>query len=92
MHVINEAKIDQIFPFIRFSQTVNDQYIINAFLIELPDKSAADKSGATCDDNHLFNSFIPFLNQALSLLASSSASSTYETRRLLLAAAISSLI
>jgi hypothetical protein len=57
VHVINEAKIDQIFPFIRFSQTVNDQYIINAFLIQFPDKSAADESGATCNDNHLRCSF-----------------------------------
>jgi hypothetical protein len=58
MDVIDEVEIDQIFPFIGLSQTVNDYYIFNAFLIKLPDKSAADKSGATCNDNHLLGSFV----------------------------------
>ncbi len=60
VNIIDEAKINQIFPFIARSQTVNDDNVINAFLVEFPDKSAADKSGATCNDNHLFTPLFHF--------------------------------
>jgi hypothetical protein len=53
MDVIDEPEIDEIFPFVIRSQLIDYDNVVDAFLIKLPDKSAADKSGASCYDNHL---------------------------------------
>ena len=58
MDVIDKTQIDQILPFVRRSQSVHNNNVVNAFLVEFPDESAADKPRASCNDNHLPCSFL----------------------------------
>ena len=50
--VFGEAPVDEILPFVRCPQVIDDDDIVDSFLVQFPDKGTADESGSAGDDNH----------------------------------------
>ena len=51
VHIVGKAQRDEILPFFTLVEPVDDQDVVVAAAIELPDDATADQAGAARDDD-----------------------------------------